>query len=97
VLVRPTLRNQTVWRLMAAAMACAGIALNRYVLTIQTLALPTLPFDEFLTYAPSWQEVGAFAAVIAYGVVVYSFSFRYLTLFPQERELLMEPRAERAS
>jgi molybdopterin-containing oxidoreductase family membrane subunit len=90
MLVRPALRGQAGWRVTAALLACAGIALNRYVLTIQTLALPTLPFDEVLTYAPSWQETGAFAAVIAYGVVVYSFSFRYLTLFPQERELLVE-------
>ena len=39
-----------------AALACAGIVLNRFVLTIQTLALPTLPFDPFLSYWPSWQE-----------------------------------------
>ncbi len=71
----------------AAAFACTGVALNRFVMTIQTLALPTLPFDPFLSYMPSWQEVGAFLAVIAYGVLVYSLSFRYLVLFPQEREL----------
>ena len=56
-------------------------------MTIQTLALPTLPFDQFLSYSPSWQEVATFLAVIAYGMLVYSFSFRYLTLFPQEREI----------
>jgi molybdopterin-containing oxidoreductase family membrane subunit len=56
-------------------------------MTIQTLALPTLPFDAFLSYVPSWQEVATFLAVLAYGMLVYSFSFRYLTLFPQEREL----------
>ena len=56
-------------------------------MTIQTLALPTLPFDRFLTYRPSWQEVATFLAVVAYGVLVYSFSFRYLTLFPQEKDL----------
>lgn len=69
-----------------AVLACCGVALNRFVLTVQTLALPTLPFDDFLTYWPSWQEYGAFAAVIAYGVIVYSLSYRYLVLFPQERE-----------
>jgi menaquinone reductase, integral membrane subunit len=71
----------------SAALACAGIVLNRYVMTIQTLALPTLPFDMFLSYVPSWQEVATFLAVISYGMLVYSFSFRYLTLFPQEREI----------
>jgi molybdopterin-containing oxidoreductase family membrane subunit len=62
-------------------MACAGVLLNRFVLTVQTLALPTLPFDDFLQYTPSWQEIASFAAVIAYGVIVYSFSYRYLPLF----------------
>ena len=68
-------------------MACCGVALNRFVQTVQTLALPTLSFDKFMTYTPSWQEVGTFLAVVAYGVLVYSFSFRYFQLFPDEREL----------
>ena len=56
-------------------------------MTVQTLALPTLSFDRFLSYSPSWQETGTFLAVVAYGVLVYSFSFRYFQLFPEEREL----------
>ena len=87
ILIDPKRRQHMGWLVSAAAMVCVGIALNRFVLTIQTLALPTLPFDDFLSYWPSWQEVGTFVAVIAYGVLVYSLSFRYLTLFPQEREL----------
>jgi molybdopterin-containing oxidoreductase family membrane subunit len=75
------------WLITAASLACAGVVLNRFVMTIQTLSLPTLPFDQFLSYVPSWQEVATFLAVIAYGVLLYSFSFRYMTLFPQEREL----------
>ena len=77
-----------------AALACGGIVLNRFVMTIQTLALPTLSFDAFMLYAPSWQELATFLAVIAYGVLVYSFSFRYLRLFPQERELALERQGE---
>jgi len=69
------------WLLAAAALACGGVLLNRFVLTVQTLALPTLSFDEFLRYTPSWQEVASFAGVIAYGVIVYSLSYRYLPLF----------------
>jgi molybdopterin-containing oxidoreductase family membrane subunit len=75
------------WLITAASLACAGVVLNRFVMTIQTLSLPTLPFDQFLSYVPSWQEAATFLAVIAYGVLLYSFSFRYMTLFPQEREL----------
>jgi molybdopterin-containing oxidoreductase family membrane subunit len=81
------LRARTGLLVTAAAMACCGVALNRFVMTVQTLALPTLRFDQFLSYYPSWQETGTFLAVAAYGILVYSFSFRYLRLFPQEREL----------
>jgi Ni/Fe-hydrogenase subunit HybB-like protein len=75
------------WRIPAAALACAGVVLNRFVMTIQTLSLPTLSFDAFLTYLPSWQEVASFGGVVGYGVLIYSLSFRYLPLFPQERDL----------
>jgi molybdopterin-containing oxidoreductase family membrane subunit len=68
----------------AAILACFGVVLNRFVLTIQTLALPTLPFDEFMRYVPSWQECGVFLGVIAYAVIVYSLSYRYLKLFPEQ-------------
>jgi molybdopterin-containing oxidoreductase family membrane subunit len=87
VMVSRRLRAKPAWLFSAALMACAGITLNRFVMTIQTLALPTLPFDEFLSYTPSWEEVATFLAVVAYGVLVYSLTFRYTQLFPQEREL----------
>jgi menaquinone reductase, integral membrane subunit len=73
------------WLLTGAALACGGVLTNRFVMTVQTLALPTLPFDEFLTYMPSWQEVASFGGVIAYGVILYSLSYRYLPLFAQPK------------
>lgn len=87
VLLKKRWRSDIRILLGSALMIVFGVALNRFVLTIQTLALPTLTFDKFLSYSPSWQEVAAFAAVIAYGVLLYSISFRYLPLFPQEREI----------
>jgi Ni/Fe-hydrogenase subunit HybB-like protein len=87
LLLRRATRQDPRWLTLAALLACSGVALNRFVMTIQTLALPTLPFDSLLSYTPSWEEVGVFLFVLAYGVLVYSFSFRYLTLFPQEKEL----------
>src|SRR5208283_5449757 len=87
ILLTPRLRARTGWLVTAAAMACGGVALNRFVMTVQTLALPTLSFDRFLSYTPSWQETGTYLAVVAYGVLVYSFSFRYFQLFPEERQL----------
>lgn len=88
ILLTPKLRARRGWLVSAAAMACCGVTLNRFVQTVQTLALPTLPFDKFLSYTPSWQEVGTFAMVVAYAVLVYSFSFRYFNVFPEERELM---------
>jgi len=87
ILLAPKLRASRAALVAAAAMTCCGMALNRYVQTVQTLALPTLSFDRFLSYYPSWQETGTFLAIVAYGVLVYSISFRYLQLFPEEREL----------
>jgi molybdopterin-containing oxidoreductase family membrane subunit len=87
VLLDARKRRDPRWLIPAAFLVCAGVALNRFVMTVQTLALPTLPFDPFLSYVPSWQEVASFLAVVAYGVLLYSLSFRYLNLFPQEREL----------
>jgi len=96
MLLMPRLRARTGWLVSAAALACCGVALNRFVMTVQTLAVPTLSFDPFLSYFPSWQEVGTFLAVVAYGVLVYSFSFRYFRLFPQERELKLAERQPEA-
>jgi menaquinone reductase, integral membrane subunit len=87
VLLSRRLRERTGVLVGAALLACSGIVMNRFVMTIQTLALPTLPFDRLMSYVPSWQEVATFMAVIAYGVLLYSFSFRYMTLFPQERDI----------
>jgi Ni/Fe-hydrogenase subunit HybB-like protein len=94
VLLNGRLRAHTGWLVSAAAMACFGVVLNRFVLTIQTLALPTLSFDQFLSYWPSWQETGTFLAVVAFGVLVYSLSFRYFQLFPEERELKLIARLQ---
>ncbi len=94
IMLTPGLRRRTGWLVSAAALACLGVALNRFVMTVQTLALPTLAFDKFLSYWPSWQETGTFLAVVAFGVLVYSFSFRYLQLFPEERELKAEVRQQ---
>jgi menaquinone reductase, integral membrane subunit len=96
ILLTPKLRQRTGWLVTGAALACYGVALNRFVLTIQSLSMPTLQFDKYVVYWPSWQEVGAFLSIVAYGALVYSFSFRYFQLFPEERELMTEPQLEPA-
>jgi len=85
VLTLPMMAKKRSWLLFGAALACGGVLLNRFLLTVQTLALPTLAFDDFLQYIPSWQEVATFGGVIAYGVILYSLSYRYLPLFGQSK------------
>jgi len=87
ILTSKKLRQNMKWLIAASVLACMGIAVNRFVMTIQTLSLPTLSFDKFLFYWPSWQEVATFVAVLAYGVILFSLSYRYLPLYPREREL----------
>jgi molybdopterin-containing oxidoreductase family membrane subunit len=87
MLLSKRLRERPAVLVSAAFLACCGIVMNRFVMTIQTLALPTLPFDQMMSYVPSWQEIATFLAIVAYGVVLYSLSFRYMTLFPQERDI----------
>jgi molybdopterin-containing oxidoreductase family membrane subunit len=87
IFLSPARRRSVPWMIAGSLLACAGVATNRFVMTIQTLAVPTLKFEPFMLYYPSWQEVATFLFVVAYGVILYSLSFRYLTLFPQERDL----------
>ncbi|SKA77111.1 prokaryotic molybdopterin-containing oxidoreductase family, membrane subunit [Paucidesulfovibrio gracilis DSM 16080] len=87
LLIVPAFRNRP-WLLYTAALLdCAGIVINRYVFTVQTLALPVMPFDKWYTYAPNWSEYATSLMIVAYGMLVLTLSYRYLPVFPQEREL----------
>ncbi|MDD4730890.1 MAG: polysulfide reductase NrfD [Desulfovibrio sp.] len=87
MLIVPAFRNRP-WMLYTAALLnCTGIVINRYVFTVQTLALPVMPFDKWYTYAPNWSEYATSLMIVAYGLLVLTLSYRYLPVFPQEREL----------
>ena len=66
---------------------CIGIVLNRFIFVIQTLAIPVLPFEKFIGYLPTWQEWGICFGVLGYGMLIYSLSYRYLPVFPEEKDL----------
>jgi molybdopterin-containing oxidoreductase family membrane subunit len=72
---------------IAVILACIGVSLNRWVMVLQVLAVPVLPFENWFTYFPSWQEIATTVLPVAYGIILISLSFRYLPIFPQEREL----------
>ena len=87
ILLIPKARQHGGWLIVACLMNCTGIVLNRFVFIIVTLAIPVMPFDRFWSYFPTWQEWGIALAVVGYGFLVFSVSYRYLPMFPKEKEL----------
>ncbi len=87
VLIVPKLRNNPAIFYLGAILICAGVTINRYVMTVQTLAIPVMPFDSWVFYAPNWVEWAPMFLVFGYAWIVLALSYRYLPLFPQEREL----------
>jgi molybdopterin-containing oxidoreductase family membrane subunit len=87
LLLSPRLRQQNGWLFTAFALDCLGILVNRFVFTVQTLAVPVLPFERLEVYLPTWAEWAPTLAMLAYGAVIISLSYRYLPIFPQERAL----------
>ena len=72
---------------LAVFLGVIGVCLNRWVMVLQVLAIPVLPFEDWFTYFPSWQEIATTVLPVAYGVIMISTSYRYLPIFPQEQEL----------
>jgi Ni/Fe-hydrogenase subunit HybB-like protein len=87
ILLTPRAREDDVLLIVACVLDCAGIIINRFVFTVQNLALPVMPFDRLEIYVPTWQEWAPTVAVLAYGALLISLSYRYLPVFPREREL----------
>ena len=87
ILITPKLRRMNGMLWVAVFCGVLGVSLNRWVMVLQVLAIPVLPFDNWFTYLPSWQEVATTILPVAYGVIMISISYRYLPIFPQEREL----------
>ncbi len=87
ILLIPKARQTQGWLIVGCLMNCTGIVLNRFVFTVVSLAIPVMPFDKFMSYWPTWQEWGIALALVGYGFLLFSLSYRYLPLFPREREL----------
>ncbi len=71
----------------AIILAVIGVSLNRWVMVLQVLAVPVMPFISWNLYFPSWQEVATTILPVAYGIILIMISYRYLPIFPQEAEL----------
>ena len=80
-------REHEGWLMLGCFMNCVGIVLNRFVVTIVTLAIPVLPFEKFIGFMPTWQEWCIAVAIIGYAGLVITLAYRYLPVFPDEKEL----------
>jgi molybdopterin-containing oxidoreductase family membrane subunit len=87
MLITPSIRNRPALLYTAAILDCVGVSLNRYIFTVQTIAFPAMPFDKWVVYYPNWVEYASSIMIVAYGFLVLTLVYRYLPLFPQEREL----------
>jgi Ni/Fe-hydrogenase subunit HybB-like protein len=87
ILISRPLRKNPTWRVTAFILGVIGVSLNRWVMVLQVMAVPIMPFDNWALYYPSWQEVATTILPVAYGIILIMISYRYLPIFPQEAEL----------
>ncbi len=87
MLIIPRVRNIPGLLYTAAVLTCVGVSINRFVFTVQALAIPVMPFDHWALYIPNWTEWATSLMVVAYSALVVSLAYRYLPLFPQENRL----------
>ncbi len=87
LLVSSKTRQNKKTLMIAIILAVIGVCVNRWVMVLQVMAIPVLPFENWVMYYPSWQEVATTVLPVAYGILLISISYRYLPKFPQEKEL----------
>ena len=87
MLVSSGMRRNPSLLFLAVTLAALGACLNRWVMVLQMQAAPVLSFEKWFTYMPSWQEIATTILPVAYGIILIALSYRYLPIFPQEREL----------
>ncbi len=87
LLLSPKLRQNDFVLFGAFILDCVGVLINRFVMTVQAIAIPVMPFDKLQVYVPTMYEWAPIVAMLAYGALILSLSYRYLPLFPREKEL----------
>ena len=87
LLINKKTRENPQTLLIAIILGVIGVSVNRWVMVLQVVAAPVLPFETWKLYVPSWQEWATTILPVAYGVILVAFSYRYLPVFPQEAEL----------
>jgi len=87
ILLIPQARKINALLFGAFALDCLGVVINRFVMSVQAIAIPVMPFDRWEFYAPTMYEWAPVIAMLAYCALIISVSYRYLPIFPREKEL----------
>ena len=87
LLLSERVRRNEAGLIIACLLNCAGIFMNRWIIVVQTCAQPVMSFDKFVSYHPNWVEYATTLVFVWVGAVVIMLSYRYLPIFPQEKEL----------
>ena len=75
ILSLPRLRCRRPFFFLAAVLACLGLLTNRYITNLQTMAVPTLPFEAWTSYHPNWIEIAPL--LLTAGLFYLSLRFLY--------------------
>lgn len=87
ILLKKEWRQNSRLFVVAVALAVLGVCVNRWVMVMQPMAMPVMTFDSWVLYFPSWQEWATTLLPVGGAILVIALSYRYLPVFPQEREL----------
>ncbi|MBS3808650.1 MAG: polysulfide reductase NrfD [Desulfobacterales bacterium] len=87
ILVTRKGRENNLLLMTGVILAVIGVCINRWVMVLQVMAAPLLPFQDWYMYMPTWQEIATTILPIAYGIILIMLAYRYLPVFPQEKEL----------
>ena len=87
ILLTPKWRANTTLLYLSGIWLVLIVSLNRYVQVIQGQAFPAMPFQNWEFYAPTWIEWSTCLMVVPYVVMLLGLTYRYLPLFPYEKEL----------
>ncbi len=93
ILITKTGRSYSFLLVSAVLLGALGACVNRWVMVLQVMAVPVLTFESWFMYFPSWQEIATTILPVAYGIILIMISYRYLPIFPQEREIEEEKHA----
>lgn len=77
LLASPSLRSKRGIFATASLLACLGLVFNRYIVNTFTMAVPSLPFENWVFYWPNFYELAPALMTVGIFVLVLRFLFKH--------------------